>query len=86
MARRANEEFWEEKETMKIILFTVVLGAVITMNLGSVLLLMGVAILIGYAYRITRLTKKEIALWVIPATIIGSIAMALPYLLEMFLW
>lgn len=75
--------FWArgEKGTMQIILFLVVLGAVVTIQINSGILLMGVAILIGYAYRTAHLSKKEIVLAVVLAATFGLIAIVLPYIL-----
>lgn len=88
MTTRITEKFWAtgEKGTMQIMLFLVVLGAVVTIQINSGILLMGVAILIGYAYRTAHLTKKEIVSAVGLATTFGSIATIGPYILVNFVW
>lgn len=62
-------------------LFLVVLGAVMTLQINSGILFMGVAILIGYVYRFAHLTKRQIAVSVFLAIMIGLIATILPYFL-----
>lgn len=74
---------------MQTILFLVVLGAVATpINstllldvIKSTIILMGVAILIGYAYHTANLTIKEIVSVVALATTFGLIVTILPYIL-----
>lgn len=66
-----NSEASKMREWTKILLFTTTLGALITLQFGSVFSFAGIAILIGYAIRFVRLTKKEVITWTGSAMIIG---------------
>lgn len=80
----------DENGTIQAVLFLTTLGAVIINSSNSVafwidvikalISLMGVAVLIGYAYHIAHLSKKEIVVAVILATMFGLMANILPYL------
>lgn len=73
-----NSEASKMKEWTKILLFTTTLGTLITLQFGSVFSFTGMAILIGYAIRFVRLTKKEVIAWTGSAIIIGLAILIVP--------
>lgn len=73
-----------EKEYIKIVLFIVVLGTLLTIQIKSAVLLVGVLMLIGYAYHTTCLTKKEIISVIVLGMVIGLIATMLPYFFALY--
>jgi hypothetical protein len=86
--------FWAtgEKGTIQVVLFLLTLGATLTISiyppLGAMtatISFMGIAILIGYAYRTARLTKKEIMASVGLATLIGAIVLLWLIFLQFFI-
>lgn len=64
----------KQKGWMAILLLTTTLGTLVTLQLGSVFLFMALAVLVGYSVRFVRLTKKEVALWVGLAILMGVVA------------
>lgn len=68
-----------EKEYMKIVLFIVVLGTLLTIQINSAILLIGVAMLVYCTYRKFNLTKMEIMYWIVCPMILGLIAIILPH-------
>lgn len=81
MTKPSQKDGWwatSEKEITQIMLFLVMLGTILTIQINSGILLMGLALLIRHVYQFGYLTKKQIVTAVLLATTIGLIATIVP--------
>lgn len=65
----------DQKEWTKILLFITTLGTMLTLQFGSIISFTAIAVLIIYAVRFVRLTRREVVMWVGPAIVIGLVTL-----------